>query len=61
MGKFGPVYSPICQKRCFIPLSALANNVRMMQLMKSLDFRITNDPDDHSIKVVVAQLHASNP
>lgn len=55
MGKIGPVYSPICQKRFFIL------PIRMMQLMKSLDFQITNDPDDHSIKVVVAQLHASNP
>ena len=39
----------------------LANNVKMLQLMKSLSFQISNDTDDPSVKLVVARLHASNP
>jgi acetyltransferase len=38
----------------------LGNNVKMLQLMKSLNFQITNDPDDSSIKVAMAQLHSVN-
>jgi acetyltransferase len=38
----------------------LGNNVKMLQLMKSLNFQITNDPDDSSIKVATAQLHSVN-
>lgn len=38
----------------------LGNNVKMLQLMKSLNFQISNDPDDPSIKVAAAQLHSAN-
>ena len=39
----------------------LGNNVKMLQLMTSLSFQISNDPDDPSVKLAVAQLHATNP
>ncbi|MFC1689185.1 GNAT family N-acetyltransferase [Pseudomonadota bacterium] len=39
----------------------LGNNVKMLQLMKSLSFQISTDPDDPSVKEVVARLHATNP
>ncbi len=35
----------------------LANNHKMLQLMKSLNFQISNDPEDTSVKDVAAQLH----
>ena len=35
----------------------LANNHKMLQLMKSLNFQINNDPEDTSVKNVAAQLH----
>ena len=35
----------------------LANNVRMLDLMVSLDFQISNDPDDAGIKLVVNRLN----
>jgi acetyltransferase len=38
----------------------LGNNVKMLQLMKALNFQIANDPDDPSIKVAAAQLHTVN-
>jgi len=37
----------------------LSDNKKMLELMASLDFEISVDPDDNSIKRVVAQLHAS--
>jgi len=37
----------------------LANNYRMLELMKSLKFKIETDPEDSAIKRVVAQLHTS--
>jgi hypothetical protein len=40
--------------------SVLANNHKMLQLMKSLNFQINNDPEDTSVKYVVAQLHVMN-
>ncbi len=40
--------------------SVLANNHKMLHLMKSLNFQINNDPDDTSVKHVVAQLHVMN-
>jgi acetyltransferase len=38
----------------------LANNVKMLQLMKALNFQIGNDPDDTSVKLAVAQLHVGS-
>ena len=35
----------------------LSNNHKMLQLMKSLNFQINNDPEDTSVKNVAAQLH----
>ena len=35
----------------------LSDNKKMLELMASLDFEISIDPDDTSIKHVVAQLH----
>lgn len=35
----------------------LSNNARMLNLMKSLRFRIENDPDDNAIKRVAVDLH----
>jgi len=35
----------------------LGNNFRMLALIKSFNFRISTDPDDTSIKQVVARLH----
>ena len=35
----------------------LSNNKRMLELMDSLGFEISIDPDESSIKRVVAQLH----
>jgi acetyltransferase len=35
----------------------LANNHRMLNLMSSLKFRIENDPEDPSVKIVVKTLH----
>lgn len=35
----------------------LANNYRMLELMTSLNFQISNDPDDPGIKVVVTRLN----
>ena len=35
----------------------LANNFRMLDLMKSLNFQISNDPDDHGIKVTTTRLN----
>jgi len=37
----------------------LANNFKMLDLMRSLSFQIRNDPEDTSVKHVVAQLHAA--
>jgi len=37
----------------------LANNFKMLDLMKSLNFQINNDPDDTSIKQVEAPLHST--
>jgi len=39
----------------------LANNFKMLDLMRSLSFQIHNDPEDTSVKQVVAQLHAAKP
>ena len=36
----------------------LSNNFRMLELMESLNFQISNDPDDSSIKQVEATLHS---
>ncbi len=38
----------------------LSNNVKMLQLMRLLNFQITNDPDDPSIKVASAVLHPAS-
>jgi acetyltransferase len=35
----------------------LSNNTRMLDLMKSLNFAISNDPEDERIKRVAARLH----
>jgi acetyltransferase len=35
----------------------LANNFRMLELMTSLNFEISNDPNDPGIKVVVTRLN----
>lgn len=35
----------------------LANNFRMLELMASLNFKISNDPADPGIKLVVSRLH----
>jgi acetyltransferase len=35
----------------------LANNSRMLELMTSLNFTITNDPNDGAVKQVAVQLH----
>ena len=37
----------------------LSDNKRMLELMKSLKFKIETDPEDSAIKRVVAQLHTS--
>jgi acetyltransferase len=37
----------------------LRENKKMLELMKSLDFKIETDPDDNAIKRVVAKLHSS--
>jgi acetyltransferase len=37
----------------------LGNNVKMLQLMKALNFQIKKDPDDFSVKLAVAQLHTN--
>ena len=37
----------------------LRNNKKMLELMKSLDFKIETDPEDKAIKHVVAKLHSS--
>ncbi len=34
----------------------LSNNSRMLELMKSLNFKIKNDPDDSAVKQVAVQL-----
>jgi acetyltransferase len=34
----------------------LANNFRMLELMKSLNFRISNDPNDPGIKLAIQRL-----
>jgi acetyltransferase len=34
----------------------LSNNFKMLDLMKSLNFRVTTSPDDSSIKQVVLDL-----
>ena len=34
----------------------LTNNYRMLELMMSLNFEVSNDPDDPGIKVVVTSL-----
>jgi len=39
----------------------LANNFKMLDLMRSLSFQIRNDPEDASVKHVVAQLHTAKP
>ena len=39
----------------------LGNNVRMLALMKSMNFQITNDEEDPSVKVASARLHSINP
>jgi acetyltransferase len=39
----------------------LGNNVRMLALMKTMNFQITNDEEDPSVKVASARLHAVNP
>ena len=36
----------------------LANNVKMLSLVKSLGFQIGNDPEEPGVKLVVAQLHS---
>ena len=36
----------------------LSDNTKMLELMASLDFEISTDPEDNSIKHVVAQLHS---
>jgi len=35
----------------------LANNNRMLDLMESLNFQISNDPDDPGIKLAVTRLN----
>jgi hypothetical protein len=35
----------------------LANNYRMLELMKSLNFQISNDPSDPGIKLAVQRLN----
>ncbi len=39
----------------------LGNNVKMLALMKSMNFQITNDVEDPSVKVASARLHSVNP
>jgi acetyltransferase len=39
----------------------LGNNVRMLALMKTMNFQITNDEEDPSVKVASARLHSVNP
>ena len=34
----------------------LSNNFRMLDLMESLNFQISNDPEDHGVKLAVARL-----
>ncbi len=34
----------------------LANNYRMLELMMSLNFKVSNDPNDNGIKVVRTNL-----
>jgi acetyltransferase len=36
----------------------LKDNKKMLELMKSLDFKIETDPEDEAIKHVVAKLHS---
>ena len=38
----------------------LSNNFKMLELVTSLNFKISNDPEDSAVKRVVAQLHAVN-
>jgi acetyltransferase len=38
----------------------LSNNFKMLELMESLNFKISNFPDDSSIKMVEARLHSIN-
>ena len=38
--------------------SVLSNNFKMLELMNSLNFQISTDPDDSGIKHVVSQLHS---
>jgi acetyltransferase len=35
----------------------LSNNVRMLELMKTLNFDVRNSPEDPEIKIVVSRLH----
>jgi len=35
----------------------LSSNTKMLELVRSLNFRIENDPDDSAVKQVEAQLH----
>ena len=39
----------------------LGNNVKMLALMKTMNFQITNDEEDPSVKVASARLHSVNP
>jgi acetyltransferase len=36
----------------------LSNNFKMLELISSLNFKISNDPDDTSVKQVEARLHS---
>lgn len=38
----------------------LSDNRRMLELVKSLNFSIANDPEDPTVKVVMARLHTAN-
>jgi len=38
----------------------LSNNFKMLELMESLNFKVSNCPDDNSIKLVEVQLHSMN-
>jgi acetyltransferase len=37
----------------------LSNNFRMLELMESLNFQISNDPEDSGVKLAVARLHST--
>jgi len=37
----------------------LSNNFRMLDLMESLNFQISNDPEDSGVKLAVARLHSA--